>query len=198
MKKYVISFFLMFLFSNKVFTETTVPAFEEVAKWQYIQKYFLPVINMNKFEQKIGKFLSKNSKAVAISTVVPNVLISGFLIIKILEANGQMNDNHIMGYLGLPLAVLGGICIGIYGSFKIDKLLSSIGNYLENKDGLCLILITSYLRDWDKNKEKTPRVLLPLFEKLIINDNLGKIDKVFAQKLVEKIFAEAFIAEFLK
>ncbi|MFA6534833.1 MAG: hypothetical protein WCS92_01110 [Candidatus Babeliales bacterium] len=161
---------------------------DETAKWQYIQNYFSPAINPSDFNEKFGKFLKEHSIAIGISAVVPSAVISFFLTCKVIElCDPGHHDNPLLVLGALISLVVGTAAGGVDGGVLTGGLASLIGKSLENKDGRCQKLVINFVKNWDKNREQTPTTLQPLFEKLATDNNISKIDKALAQKIVEMV-----------
>ena len=160
---------------------------DETAKWQYIQTYFSPAFNPSDFNEKFGKFLKEHSTAIGILAVVPSAVISVLLTGVVLSWCVPHHDNILLALIMLGSFGGAGIAGGIGGGVLTDKLASLIGKSLENKDGRCQKLVINFVKNWDKNRGQTPATLQPLFEKLATDNNISKIDKALAQKIVEMV-----------
>jgi hypothetical protein len=190
---------------------------DDKEKWQFIEKNFATELSTLKWQQKFGKILNNYSAYIVWPLALFGVALSMELLddnnlIRLIHRNSKnfakifFNTRFTSTYdpnyrrkvrveqpslleLAIEGFIYGFIVFGIPAMcyFLPEKILELIGKKLENKDGRCLQLLSDFVKNWDENKEKSPEELKRLFEMLATGENLSKIDKARAQKIVESV-----------
>ena len=183
---------------------------EEKEKWKFVGDYFNTGMDTLKISQKIGKFLNVYSAYVIWPLIV---LCTGAVVSldhsyvglfrqfdKLNEIISRKCTKTLQGYryirngIGFTGAAIEIGAISLLFYFLLNYGLQFGGRKLENKEGRSSLLLSDFVKNWEKNKEETPAVLKPIFEQLVADDNIAKIDKILAEKIVESIIATALIA----
>jgi hypothetical protein len=183
---------------------------EEKEKWQLVGDYFTTGMDTLKISQKIGKFLNNYSAYVIWPLVV---LCTGTVVsldhsyVGLFRQFDKLNEiisrkctktnrgyryfKNGIGFTGAAIEI-GAISLLFY--FLLNYGLQFGGKKLEDKEGRSFLLLSAFVKNWEKNKALTPAALMPIFEQLVADDNFAKIDKVLVEKIVESIIATALIA----
>lgn len=172
----------------------------EVEKWDYVRNEFkLALNNATGLSNKVGNFLQVMSPVLGVTTasmVMYDVIlkdfeawhhhyISNLFLLRYPTLNAfEAPRNRQLELEGLLKGLLAGI-----GSHFLCKLLGLI---LEAKEEVCLSALTSFVRQWEKHKPKTPEVLHALFDELAEEFNktskiTGKVSALQAPAIVDVI-----------
>ena len=154
----------------------------EKAQWAYVQKSLSNELQLSQTNlNKIGAWMNKYHSIMHISGVA-----AGIGTLAILEYFFKENKGPVAGVALISCAV----SISAFVATYLDKL-------LENKSGVCLKALNSFIQKWPEHKAQTPQILQGMFDGLYAKrqvKNCGLTD-VQAQQLIEGVLALSVAAQ---
>jgi hypothetical protein len=183
----------------------------ETEKWAYVKNVFNRSTTTHGFGEEVGVFLKNNKEVITdvigYGVIAPITAIATLCIFIHYHDKGffdvfnvkNRDTNMLIGILlGTVFVSAGSLTVGIAGARLIKNLLAIIGESLSTSDVQCMQALKNFVGTWDKNREKTPQTLQPLFDGLAQdyqthNGALKSITTVQAKKLVEALLLTATV-----
>jgi hypothetical protein len=166
----------------------------ELAKWKYINQYFVTNLKVSNVELEINKFVSECSHYLSMSSAVfhtqfcanllaglKNLFSTSATLEKLLsQAEAALTatipsttltaskPNHTTSLTAHTKSISLSVAVPviIMGGVLVYEILKYIISKIELNPNACLVALTNFLTNWDQNKAQTPEILRDFFEQL--------------------------------